>query len=320
MKKEEIKLLIEVSKMYYEEDMKQEVIAQQLGISRPKVSRCLKKAKEMGYVKITILDPFSKLKNKEAKLAEVLGLKGVGIAAVGDDRDVKSAVGERAAEFLKEILKPNDIIGVGWGTSLVKMTEALRPCNIPNLTVVQIKGAISCNNLGHMAYTIVEKFSEKLKAALYYLPVPVLLNNKEIKEQLMNDPNIAESVRMSQKANIAIFSIGYPSEKSIIAKCGYITGDILVKMRKKGAVGDICSRFFTIEGEVFDPELDERNTSIELSELRNKEYSIGIASAVHSVQGIMGAIAGGYINCLITDEETADKLLALHEENKSDVF
>ncbi len=50
-------LLHKVAKLYYIEDLKQESIARRLKISRYKVSRVLKKAKDEGMVRIEVVGP-----------------------------------------------------------------------------------------------------------------------------------------------------------------------------------------------------------------------------------------------------------------------
>jgi DNA-binding transcriptional regulator LsrR (DeoR family) len=50
-------LLHKVAKLYYIEDLKQESIARRLKISRYKVSRVLKRAKDKGMVRIEVMGP-----------------------------------------------------------------------------------------------------------------------------------------------------------------------------------------------------------------------------------------------------------------------
>src|SRR5664279_1400130 len=51
---QEIELMTRVASMYYLEDVTQGEIAAQLGLSRPKVGRLLKRAKQEGIVEITV--------------------------------------------------------------------------------------------------------------------------------------------------------------------------------------------------------------------------------------------------------------------------
>ena len=57
MNREKDKQAINAAKLYYRSDYSQQRIAEELGISRPSVSRLLQYAKEKGYVKIQIFDP-----------------------------------------------------------------------------------------------------------------------------------------------------------------------------------------------------------------------------------------------------------------------
>ena len=50
-------LSIDAARLYYESDMSQQKIANELGISRPSVSRLLQYAKDRGFVQIKIIDP-----------------------------------------------------------------------------------------------------------------------------------------------------------------------------------------------------------------------------------------------------------------------
>jgi len=52
-----IELLYKVAKLYYVEDLKQESIGRRLNISKYKVSRVLKKAKDKGLIRIEVLKP-----------------------------------------------------------------------------------------------------------------------------------------------------------------------------------------------------------------------------------------------------------------------
>lgn len=78
---------------------------------------------------------------------------------------------------------------------------------------------------------------------------------------------------------------------------------------KEKAVGDICSRFFTIDGEIADEKMDERTIGINLQDLKQKETAILVAGGERKIKAIHGALRGGYANHFITDQFTAKQLL-----------
>ena len=51
---DDVRLMAQISDMYYNQDIDQKMIAKQLGLSRPTISRLITNAKEKGIVKIEI--------------------------------------------------------------------------------------------------------------------------------------------------------------------------------------------------------------------------------------------------------------------------
>jgi deoxyribonucleoside regulator len=299
--------------MYYELGLKQEDIAVQLNTSRSQVSRILDKAKKMGLIEIKVKDPINYLKNLEQLLINEFSLRDVIIVdtLTHDSWQKKQALAREGAKYLQNVLKPGDMIGISWGTTLYELCRALPEKKYENLSVVQLKGAITKNSTNAHTFEIAREMAEKLGGKAYYLPVPFMVDSVEIKQALSCEANIHEIIEMGRQCSIAVFSIGYPGKDSVIAHTGYISGEKLEQMRNDGAVGDICSRFFRADGRIYDSELNNRTLSIDLEELGRKEYSIGIAGGASMAQGILGALRGKYLNILITDEDAALEVLRL---------
>ncbi|GAH26540.1 unnamed protein product, partial [marine sediment metagenome] len=72
---------------------------------------------------------------------------------------------------------------------------------------------------------------------------------------------------------------------------------------------DILGQFFNIQGEKVDTDLHRRNVAFPLELLREMKNVIGVTGGKNKVSSILGALRGKYIKILITDEETANKLL-----------
>ena len=78
----------------------------------------------------------------------------------------------------------------------------------------------------------------------------------------------------------------------------------------QGAVGDLLSHFLDQKGSPISISLEERLMSTPLDELRKLENVIGVSGGPDKVDGILAALRGGYLDVLITDEGTAEALLA----------
>lgn len=74
-------------------------------------------------------------------------------------------------------------------------------------------------------------------------------------------------------------------------------------------MGDIFSRYIDENGEVVDPQLNQRTIGIDLDNLRQKEHSILVAAGDAKVPAVQAALRGGYPNCLIIDQHAAAQLL-----------
>ena len=75
------------------------------------------------------------------------------------------------------------------------------------------------------------------------------------------------------------------------------------------------TQFFNIKGEKVDCDLHKRIVAFPIEDLRKMQNVIGLAGGKDKVEAILGAIHGGFIKILITDEETAKSVLNL-EKNK----
>lgn len=310
MTRDRDKLSINVAKLYYRSEYSQQRIAEELGISRPSVSRLLQYAKDKGYVKIQIMDPVEDMSNMEQMLVEKYHLHEVRIASstINDENEIKKYIGIKAAEYLDSIVQDGDIIGVGWGTTLYDMSCSLLPRVLKGSQVVQLEGGVTHSKWRNYAKDILENFSNNYSTIAQYLPLPVVFGSREVKEMVDQDRHIKRVLEMGSHANIAVFGVGTVRPNALFFRLGYTDQEEQTRIQQI-AVGDICSRFFDADGRICNKELDARTVGITLDELRNKEHSIMIAGGEAKVPAIRAALKGHYANVFITDQFTAKELL-----------
>ncbi|WP_269432616.1 sugar-binding transcriptional regulator [Bacillus sp. FJAT-18017] len=310
MEKDKITKAIEAAKLYYLLDYNQNEISKVLGVSRPTVSRLLQLAKDEGIVQITIKDPVENIENLAAALEEKFGLKKAVVVSIPqyEGTVIKTFLGEKAAGYLYEIVKDGDIIGVTWGTTIYHVAVELRQKALNNVKVVQLKGGVSHSETNTYASEILYLFGKAFNTAPHYLPLPAIVDHPVVKQAMEADRHIKRILDFGRKTNIALFTIGPVKEESLLFQLGYFSEDDLNSLYGK-AVGDICSRFFDIEGNIVNESLNERTLGINLVDLKKKEYSILVAGGQNKVEGIFGALNGGFANVLITDQFTAQFLL-----------
>lgn len=310
--REKDRLSIAAARLYYESDYSQQEICKSLGVSRPTVSRLLQYAKDQGYVKIEIIDPLESINELSLQLKQKFHLEHalVAYSPLDEYDEILKHITRSAAEYLDEIVKDGDIIGVSWGKTLHMLASQLKPKQVHGVEIVQLKGGLSHSATQTYAAETVNLFAKSFDTVARYLPLPVIFDKKEVKKVVEEDRHIQGIIEMGRQANIAVFTVGTVKSNTTLFSLGYFTQEEIAELQKY-AVGDICSRFFNANGEICMPKLDERTVGIELEELRKKEKSILVAGGKDKVQAIYAALKGKYANMIITDQYTAKSLLAL---------
>lgn len=317
--REETKLLCRIASMYYIEDMTQSQISANLGIHRTAISKLLKKAREEGIVTIKIKDDINECFELEGIVEKTLGLKEAIIlhSYPGQSEDsIVQNLGEFGAEFLKRVLKDGDVIGFAWGRTVSAVASQLYHCKKVFANVIPLVGGPNNLDNEYHVNTIVSKASTAFGAKPHYLYAPAITYEKKTKDAIMEDKNFKDILELWEKMNKAVVGIGSPLKSNNLIWTGSFKSHETDILDKNGAVGDVCSRFYDINGNLVDDELKDRIIAIDPEKLKKMEYSIGIAESEVKVPSILGAIRGKYINVLITDEKTAKLLLELDKQLK----
>ena len=283
-------------------------------ISIPQVSRIVTAAKKEGYVKTTVVDPFSESDSLTYKITRTFGLKDVKIVESGgeDKRLSENRVAQATADYILSIVQTNDIISLAFSSITYRIPQFLPKMHIENLSFVQPNGTLFEHVKGYQFDTLRET-GMKLDALYYYFPAPAFVKDRYIKENLHNDPTIKWVLDLAIRSNISIFSVGCPRPESLYVENGYFTSREMEEIRDKGSTGEIFGHFINEKGEINDPVLEDRVLGMEIDELRKKDYSLCVAAGESCVPAVKSALAGQYCNVLITDTGTARKLL--WEEN-----
>ncbi|WP_347552291.1 sugar-binding transcriptional regulator [Pseudalkalibacillus hwajinpoensis] len=310
MDKDKLAKVVEAARLYYQLDYSQQEIAKKLSVSRPTVSRLLKQAKAEGVVEITIHDPSQDVDLLAAELAKAYSLLDAKVAIVPqfDDAIVKKHIGKVAAAYMNATIQDHDLIGVSWGTTLNEIGKNLRHKLLKNVSVVQLNGGISYSETNTYAYEVIQMLSRAFHATSHFLPVPAIVDHLLVKQTMEKDRHIRKVLDMGMNANIALFSVGIPTNDSVIVQADYVSKKELETIHSK-SVGEICSRFFDEKGKLIHKELNDRTIGIDLEELSRKEKSILAAGGPNKVDAVYGALQGGYANILVTDHYTARALL-----------
>lgn len=314
-------MLAEAAQLYYARDLTQAEVAQQLGVSRSNVSRMLKEARTQGMVEIRIHSPLRTVPGLQKDLVRRLGLRECLVLAeldrssgIFEATDTVNQVAELAARYLWENLEEGDVIGLGWGRSVYRVVHSRFLRQQRDATVVQAMGSIGGSIAEFDGVATTARLASSLGANSYYLHSPMLVADTAVSSGLMRDPHIGKTLEMARKSDTIVSSVGTPNKDHGQYLTGYLSEADLGHIRDKGAVGDICGTYFALDGSRVPLEMNERSIAIGYEELREIETRVAVGSGPDKPAANVGAARSGLINVLVTDEETASKMLDLLEE------
>ena len=127
----------------------------------------------------------------------------------------------------------------------------------------------------------------------------------------MKDRSVSEAVAAWDSLTDVLVGIGTIEPSPLLVQSGNaLPEDGLAELRRLGAVGDVCFRFFDEYGVLVKSAIDQRVVGITPVQPLQVPRRIGVAGGRRKHAAIRAALVGGWVNVLITDLETARHLSA----------
>ena len=236
MKNDKIIKIIRVAKKYYESHMDQKVIAQEEGMSVSTVSRMLKKAEEMGYIKITVEYPVLSNEELSASLKKKYNLEKVFLVPKLSDAPVavQEDVCRAAAKDLSSYLNDGSIIGTAWGRTMKSFANYVSDLGVHNVKVVQINGKTNETSVPVGADDLSQAIARAGHGEAYVIPAPVAVDSAEIAEMLKKERNISAALTLARECQIALFGVGNLSRNTILYRSGSLKEEDFIELEEKG--------------------------------------------------------------------------------------
>lgn len=313
---DEIRLMAKVARMYYDQGMRQKEITERLCIHQSTVSRLLQRAREANIVRISVATPPGIFSDIEEALQKRFALKdAVVVETRTDEEHLIRDLGAAASFFLQTTVKPGAIMGISsWSRSLFAMVETLHSSDCARGgKVVQILGGFGFAGTQYQATHLAQRLAALVGADPVLLQAPVLVGSAEARRVLMRDASVRQTSDLFAKMSLALVGIGSMEPSKILVNSGNVfSAEERAQLRKQGAVGDICFRFFDKRGNPVHSPLNHHVVGIELEALKHIDRVVGIAGGPGKLEAVFAALLGRHIkNVLITDLNTANKLLEL---------
>lgn len=300
-------VLASIAWFYYIDGLTQADIAERMSTSRATVGRLLQEARDAGVVRISIDPSILATMGLSRRLCEGYGLEDAlvvprqvtGAGTVSVNRRVAIA----AAGYLERYLKPGAVIGFGWGDTVMHLLFSIRSELLDGVTFASVAGGI--DRYSHEVFAT----GNGIQAHLQLIPAPLVVNSPDTARALREDTSVTRVLELSRTAVATITGIGGTQPTGSSVRSGLYSPSTINSIAELGGVGDMLGEWFDGKGEVLPEATSDRRIGMDLAELRGMPHVIGVAAGTEKAAAIRAALLGGYLDALITDEETAELLV-----------
>ncbi len=306
-------MLYRIARQYYIENLTQEEIARRLHVSRGYVSRLLQKCLDEGIVQVHIQYPFLTDASLEQELRKQFGLKDAVVVDPGHEGGALAATGRAGAYYLQTSIEREDTLGVSWGSTLWQVVYHLIGSRNLKLGVVQLMGGLVHTDARAQPNEVARLFALAFGGTSYYLSAPLYVEAEDTAQALYHSSIVGSTLRKARTATIGVVGIGAIVPNNMLFQGAGLPTNTVARLQEMGAVGDICGRFYRIDGTSCLSDIDARTIAITHEELRRIPTVIGIAIGDIKTQAILGALQGKLVNVFITDKKTAENVLTYHK-------
>lgn len=314
----DLDILTKIAVAYYADGVTQEAISAQFGLSRAKVGRLLKRAREDGVVEVTIRHHPTLHRDLEHELCQRFGLTRVLIGVDHQDVDVqRGLLAGQVFAYLERNLRDGLVMTAGMGRNVAAIadhnaTPAQRDC----LFVCAIGGALRAGeplNADHICRRFAQKFGGRSET----LYAPAYVERPDLRDAFMANQTLRETLDKARRADIALVGIGNLSEDSNMVRMGWFAPEEIAAARLAGTAGDLMGYdFFNLDGRIADNGLQGRVIGLSIDDLKHIPMVIAIASENSKPLAILGALRTGVINVLATSLANVHSVLALDDTTK----
>lgn len=308
----DIAQLVQASRLYYELGETQSRVAEILGVTRPQVSRLLKRARAEGIVEIRIVDRTSVTSSAGDQLRDRFGLTAVHLAPAlaGSDDVRRRMIGRLGAEVLRGSVRDGAVVGVGDGASISAVADALaaeEPMHETGATVVPLCGGYWFTGPAREPF---RRVADGLGGLAIGLLAPGLVDDPATKRSLVAHAGVRRIADLWERVEVAAFGIGGPAWSAAA-----LGPQIAADLERADAVGEVLVSPFDANGRFVCDALRDRTIAFDARQLGRVPVRIGVAGGPAKVRPILGALRGGLLTVLVTDEPTAESVLAAIDDD-----
>jgi len=303
-------MLGRVARLHYQHGFTHQQIADTLGLSRVKVTRLLAEARRVGIVEIRIHSDESIFTDLEFGLMERYGLDQAWVAPSFEDRErLLASIGTTGALAMRAILHAGMTVAVGLSETVAAVAPHVSVDEPSAALFVPATGSRLGSRESVHPHDVAQALARAFQGQARHLPAPVLASSVESAMLLRQEPDVAATLSLARDADIAIFGVGGTIPGAGMLMDGTLPQGTVRELVAAGAVGGISAGFFDAAGTPVRTGLADRLIGLTLAELLDVPVRIALAGGPGKHDALVGALRGGYMTVLVTDEASARYLL-----------
>src|SRR5262245_23131471 len=202
----DVDLLVRASRLYYLEERGQAEIARLLRISRPGVSRLLRRAREARIVEIRVRETTGR--EDWESLQRQLGVKELQVAAEAGNE----AVGALGARWFERTVRRGDLVGLTAGTTLSAFVHAVAPARPVPVEIVPLVGALWDTGEDYDGSFLCQELRRRTGGTHHVLSAPAVVRDGALMRSLRAEPRVRNVLERYGALDSAYLGIGAVSE------------------------------------------------------------------------------------------------------------
>jgi DNA-binding transcriptional regulator LsrR (DeoR family) len=295
--------------LYYIGGRTQDEIAAALNISRQAAQRLVSLALAEKLIKFRVDHPIAACMALGEQLTARYRLRACEVVPDGGPQGALAAVAVAGARLLERWFaqKAPLVLGVSTGRTLRAIAAELSPLAAPQHKVFSLCGIIARDGRAIAAEPVMQ-LAERTGAQCYPMPLPVVVATEEERRLLQSQRAYQTLRELLAESRWMMVGVGHVGWQAPIHASGCITDAELTELIEAGAVGEIAGRAFDATGRTVPAAINERVTGLAVTSAQ-AGVRVGVAAGPEKVAALRGALEGGLINAVITDEPTAASIL-----------
>lgn len=302
--------LVQVARMYYQQELSQQEIAMRLGTTRSNVSRILAAARSEGVVEIRVTETVDRNFGLEEQMRH-LGVRDVRVLASAVGQDADQDIGQIGADWLLETIQSGHRVALSWGSTLQALVESVPVTAVGDVEFLQLVGGLSSLATKVSGQELVRDLAARMNCPYRYLHAPALFESPYALRALLGESSIARALDAARGCDVAVVgvgAVGMDSSAEIIDALN-LSAEEQRAFENSGAVGDICARYFDAQGLEVDTPVHDRVLAIDLEDLKSIPTVAAVAFGAAKSRSLAAAVRGGLLDVIICDESAAKSVI-----------